>query len=66
MSPRIIDVIVGLFLFIMRWKLPYMVLRSMGMLEDTRIADGTLLVESMNTYPCFSLTSQIKFASIKH
>ena len=59
-------VIVGLFLFIMRWKLPYVVLRPMEMLEDIRMADGTLLVKSMNIYLCFGLTSQIKFASIRY
>ncbi|BFL18755.1 hypothetical protein K190097F3_42560 [Enterocloster clostridioformis] len=66
MSPCIIGVIVGLFLFIMRWKLPYVVLRPMEMLEDIRMADGTLLVKSMNIYLCFGLTSQIKFASIRY
>lgn len=65
-SPCIIGVIVGLFLFIMRWKLPYVVLRPMEMLEDIRMADGTLLVKSMNIYLCFGLTSQIKFASIRY
>ena len=34
----------------MRWKLPYVVLRPMEMLEDIRMADGTLLVKSMNIY----------------
>ena len=33
-SPGIIGVIIGLFLFIMRWKLPYVVLRPMEMLAD--------------------------------
>lgn len=33
-SPGIIGVITGLFLFIMRWKLPYVVLRPMEMLAD--------------------------------
>ncbi len=33
---------------------------------DIRTADGTLLVKSMNISPCFGLTSQIKFASIRY
>lgn len=47
-------------------ELPYVVLRPMEMLEDIRMADGTLLVKSMNIYLCFGLTSQIKFASIRY
>lgn len=33
---------------------------------DIRMADGTLLVKSMNISLCFGLTSQIKFASIRY